>query len=184
MHAFHGIIYVFGVFLIYTGFKLVIQKDKEMDPSKNPLIRLFRRLMPVTEDYHQEKFFVREKGRWSATPLFIVLLVIETTDVIFAVDSIPAILGVTTDPFLVYTSNIFAILGLRALYFALAALMEIFKFLNYGLALILVFVGVKMLIADFYEIPIGYSLGVITGVLALSMLLSVLVPKKKSYGSV
>ena len=178
IHAFHQVMYVFGAFLIYTGFKLLVQKDKEMDLGKNPAVLLFRRFMPVTEDYHGEKFFVREKGRLHATPLFVVLLLIESTDVIFAVDSIPAILGVTTDPFLVYTSNIFAILGLRALYFALAALMKIFQYLNYGLSLILTFVGVKMLIAGFYEIPIGFSLGVIAGILALSMALSLLFPKK------
>lgn len=178
IHAFHQIMYVFGAFLIFTGFKLLTQKEKGLEPDKNPVVRLFRRIMPVTEDYHQQKFFVKEKGRMHATPLFVVLLLIETTDVIFAVDSIPAILGVTTDPFLVYTSNIFAILGLRSLYFALAALMKIFKYLNYGLALILVFVGVKMLIAGFYDIPIGFSLGVIAGMLALSMMLSVLFPKK------
>ncbi len=178
IHAFHQIMYVFGAFLIFTGFKLLVQKDKEMDLGKNPVVLLFRRFMPVTEEYHHEKFFVREKGKLHATPLFVVLLLIETTDVIFAVDSIPAILGVTTDPFLVYTSNIFAILGLRALYFALAALMKLFQYLNYGLSLILAFVGVKMLIAGFYEIPIGLSLGVIAGILVLSMALSLLFPKK------
>ena len=171
-HYFHWITYVFGVFLIYTGFKLMVQKDKQMDPGKNPVLRLFHRFMSVTPDYHREKFFVLERGMWHATPLFVVLLVIETTDVIFAVDSIPAILGVTTDPFLVYTSNIFAILGLRALYFALAALMKIFHYLNYGLAVILAFVGIKMLIVHLYEIPIGISLGIITGVLLLSVVAS------------
>ena len=178
IHAFHQIMYLFGAFLIFTGFKLLFQKDKEMDPGKNPVIRLFHKFMPVTEEYHHEKFFVRLKGRLHATPLFVVLLLIETTDVIFAVDSIPAILGVTTDPFLVYTSNIFAILGLRALYFALAALMKMFQYLNYGLSLILAFVGVKMLIADFYEIPIGLSLGAIAAILAVSMAASFLFPKK------
>ena len=181
IHYFHGIMYVFGAFLIFTGFKLVIQKDKEMDPGKNPVLRLFRRFMPVTDEYHHEKFFVREKNRWHATPLFVVLIVIETTDVIFAVDSIPAILGVTTEPFLVYTSNIFAILGLRALYFALAALMELFRYLNYGLAVILVFMGIKMLMADFYEISIGFSLGIIIGVLVFSIILSMVFPKRERH---
>ena len=178
IHYFHHVLYFFGAFLVYTGYKLLVQKDKDMDPSKNPVLKIFRRFMPVTEEYHHEKFFVRIQDRWHATPLFVVLLVIETTDVIFAVDSIPAILGVTTDPFLVYTSNIFAILGLRALYFALAALMQIFRYLNYGLALILAFVGLKMLMADIYPIPIGFSLGVIVGVLALSMAMSLFFPKK------
>lgn len=178
IHAFHQIMYVFGAFLVFTGIKLFTQKDKELDPGKNPVIRLFHRLMPVTQEYHGGKFFVREKGRMHATPLFVVLLLIETTDVIFAVDSIPAILGVTTDPFLVYTSNIFAILGLRALFFALAALMKMFHYLNYGLSLILVFVGIKMLVADFYEIPIGLSLGAIASMLAVSIAASLFFPKK------
>src|ERR671925_2361402 len=151
----HWIIYVFGALLILTGIKMATQKDKEIHPDKNPVLRLFRRLVPVTEDYHADHFFVKQAGHYAATPLFIVLLVVETTDVIFAVDSIPAILAITVDPLIVYTSNVFAILGLRALYFALAAVMRLFHYLHYGLSAILVFVGVKMLLADFYNIPVG-----------------------------
>jgi tellurite resistance protein TerC len=172
LHHFHWVIYVFGAFLVFTGFKLVFEKEKEVDPSKNPVLKLFRRFMPVTAGYEGDRFFVRHAGRLHATPLFIVLLVVETTDVVFAVDSIPAILAITTDSFIVYTSNVFAILGLRALYFALAGLMGMFRYLHYGLGAILAFVGVKMLIADFYKIPIGLALGVIAGILALTILVS------------
>ena len=178
LHYFHPVIYVFGIFLVFTGVKLGVQKETKMDPGKNPLLKLFRKWMPVTQEYHEGKYFVKEQGVTHATPLFIVLLVIATTDIVFAVDSIPAILGVTTDPFLVYTSNVFAVLGLRALYFALAALMKMFHYLNYGLAAILVLVGVKMLIADFYEVPIGFSLGIILGILVFSILVSIFRPPK------
>lgn len=144
IQQFHWVIYVFGAFLIFTGIKMALQKDKEIYPEKNPVIKLFRRLMPVTQDHDEEsRFFVRKAGRLHATPLFVALLVVETTDVIFAVDSIPAILAITRDPFIVYTSNVFAILGLRALYFALAGIMPMFHYLHYGLSAILVFVGVK-----------------------------------------
>lgn len=180
IHKFHWIIYLFGAFLIFTGAKLFFEKEKEFVPSQNIAVRLFRKLMPVTHDYHGVKFFIREHGKLAATPLFIVLLVIETTDVIFAVDSIPAILSITTDSFIVYTSNIFAILGLRALYFALAGMMQIFHYLHYGLGMILVFVGVKMVSADFFEIPIGVSLGVIAAILAVSMIVSAIFPKRES----
>ncbi|MDP3722526.1 MAG: TerC family protein [Candidatus Omnitrophota bacterium] len=171
---FHWIIYVFGGFLILTGIKLALEKDKEVHPEKNPVLKLFRRFMPMTDRYDGGRFFIREAGRLLATPLFVVLLVVETTDVIFAVDSIPAIFGITLDPFIVYSSNAFAILGLRALYFALAGLMRLFTHLHYGLSAILVFVGVKMLIADLYKIPIGTALGVVAGILALSILVSIL----------
>ena len=174
LHHFHWIIYVFGAFLIFTGIKLALDKDKEIHPEHNPILRLFSRLMPVTKDYVEGKFFVRMHGRLMATPLFGVLLVVETTDLIFAVDSIPAILAITDDPFIVYTSNVFAILGLRALYFALAGIMRLFHYLHYGLAAILVFVGVKMLIAEMYPIPIGIALAVIAGILGLSILASIL----------
>jgi len=148
----HWIIYVFGALLILTGIKMATEKDKEIHPDKNPVLKLFRRLVPVTEDYHADRFFVKQVGHYAATPLFIVLLVVETTDIIFAVDSIPAILGITMDPFIVYTSNVFAILGLRALYFALAGVMRLFHHLHYGLSAILVFVGAKMLLADIYKL--------------------------------
>ena len=174
----HWIIYVFGALLIVTGIKMVTEKDKEIHPDKNPVLKLFRRLMPVTQDYHGDHFFVKQAGHYAATPLFVVLLVVETTDVIFAVDSIPAILGITVDPFLVYTSTVFAILGLRALYFALAGVMLLFHYLHYGLSAILVFVGVKMLLADVYKLPVGVALGVIAGILLIAVLASVLRPRR------
>ena len=174
----HWIIYVFGALLILTGIKMVTEKDKEIHPDKNPVLRLFRRLVPVTQDYHADHFFVKQAGHYAATPLFVVLLVVETTDVIFAVDSIPAILGITVDPFLVYTSNVFAILGLRALYFALAGVMLLFHYLHYGLSAILVFVGAKMLLADVYKLPVGVALGVIAGILLISIVASVLRPRR------
>jgi tellurite resistance protein TerC len=175
----HWIIYVFGALLVLTGIKMAMEKDKEIHPDKNPVLRLFRRLVPVTEDYHADHFFVRRFGHYAATPLFVVLLVVETTDIIFAVDSIPAILAITVDPFLVYTSNVFAILGLRALYFALAGVMQLFHYLHYGLSAILVFVGAKMLLADVYKLPIGVALGVIAGILLISVIASVMRPRQK-----
>jgi tellurite resistance protein TerC len=155
---FHWVIYVFGAFLVLTGVKMTFQKEKEIRPNKNPVIRLFRRLKPVTQEYDEkDRFFRKQSGRLHATPLFIALLVVETTDVVFAVDSIPAVLAITQDPFIVYTSNVFAILGLRALYFALAGVMRFFHHLHYGLSAILVFVDFKMLIADLYKIPVGIA---------------------------
>lgn len=179
IHRFEWIIYVFGAFLVFTGIKLAIKVEKEIDPNKNPVLRIFKKWMPVTESYDEKgRFFVRREGRLFATPLFIVLLVVESTDVVFAVDSIPAILAITTHSFIVYTSNMFAILGLRSLYFALAALMRLFHYLNYGLAFILVFVGIKMLIHDFYHMPVVVALGVILGTLIISVITSVLFPKQ------
>ena len=175
----HWILYVFGALLILTGIKMAMGKDKEIHPDKNPVLKLFRRLMPVTEHYHADHFFVKQGGRYAATPLFIVLLVVETTDIIFAVDSIPAILGITTDPFLVYTSNVFAILGLRALYFALAGVVRLFHYLHYGLSAILVFVGAKMLLADVYKLPVGVALGVIAGILLIAVIASVMRPHQR-----
>jgi tellurite resistance protein TerC len=176
---FHWIIYVFGSLLILTGIKMAVQKNKEIHPEKNPVVNLFRRFMPISGRSEDGKFFVKQDNRLFATPLFVVLLVVETTDLIFAVDSIPAILAVTLDPFIVYTSNVFAILGLRALYFALAGIMNLFHYLNYGLAAILVFVGAKMLIADVYKFPIVVALGVIAGILAVSIIASLLRPRKE-----
>jgi len=173
IQKFHWVIYLFGVFLIFTGIRMGLQRNKEIHPEKNPVLRLFRRFMPVTEDYADGKFFVKRNGRRLATPLLIVVLVVETTDVMFAVDSIPAILAITQDPFIVYTSNVFAILGLRSLYFALAGIMRLFHYLPYGLSAVLVFVGVKMLLVDFYKIPIGMALGVVLGVLTLSVIASI-----------
>jgi tellurite resistance protein TerC len=171
---FHWMIYVFGAFLVITGIKMIGAKGKEMHPERNPVLRLFNRFTPVTKEYEGKKFFVKRDGRWWATPLAVVLLLIETTDVIFAVDSIPAILAITQDPFIVYTSNVFAILGLRALYFALAGIMQMFHYLHYGLATILMFVGSKMLLADVYKVPLGVSLGVIFATLTIAVIASLL----------
>src|SRR3989338_10610315 len=175
---FHWVIYIFGCLLILKGIKMAWQKDKEIHPERNPVVRLFRRLMPVTDRYEGDHFFVRKNQEWLATPLFVVLLLVETTDLIFAVDSIPAILAITLDPFIVYTSNVFAILGLRALYFALAGIMQLFHYLHYGLSAILIFVGAKMLLADIYEIPVGIALGVVASVLLLSVIASVIRPRE------
>ncbi len=177
---FHWILYFFGIFLVFTGIKLLFQKEDEtIEPERNPLVRALRRLMPVTSDYRGEKFFVREAGKLAATPLFVVLLIVETTDLLFAFDSIPAIFAVTQDPFIVYTSNVFAILGLRSLYFLLASVMDKFRFLKAGLSGILVFIGVKMLVMDIYHIPISLSLGVIAGILTISVLASLLIPESE-----
>ncbi len=170
---FHFVIYIFGAFLIFTGIKLVTSKDDDIEPENNPVLKLVRKFIPIKTEYGVGKFFLRESGKLYATQLFVVLVVVETTDVIFAVDSIPAILAITPDPFIVYTSNIMAILGLRALYFALSGIMGMFHYLSYGLCLILVFIGVKMLISDFYKIPIAVALGVIAGVLTISIILSI-----------
>ena len=170
--AFHWIIYVFGGFLIITGIKMLFAGDEKLEPEKNPAVRLLRRVMHITGDYHGQRFFVRNNGRLWATPLLLVLVVVETTDVIFAVDSIPAIFAITLDPFIVYTSNVFAILGLRALYFLLAGILDMFRYLKVGLSFVLCFVGVKMLLVDFYKIPIGISLGVVASILAASILFS------------
>jgi tellurite resistance protein TerC len=179
MRRFEWIAYFFGALLIYSGIKLFTQKEMEIHPEKNPVLRVFRRIMPVTTDYEGGKFFVK-RARLYATPLLIVLLVVETTDLIFAVDSIPAILAITLDAFIVYTSNVFAILGLRSMYFALAGMMELFHYLHYGLSLVLIFVGAKMLVAHYYHIPTVAALGIVAGVLTISVLASVLVPDKKS----
>jgi tellurite resistance protein TerC len=172
LKEFHWIIYVFGAFLIFTGIKMAFHRNEEIHPENNPLVKLLRRLMPVTENYEGDKFFLRRAGTLMATPLFLVLLMVETTDLIFAVDSIPAIFAVTNDPFLVYTSNVFAILGLRSLYFLLANVMDKFQYLKIGLAFVLTFVGIKMVMVDIYKIPVGISLGVIASILAISVLAS------------
>jgi tellurite resistance protein TerC len=178
IEKFHWMIYIFGAFLIFTGIKMAFEKDKEIHPEKNPVLKFFKRIMPVTPEYVDGKFFVKQAGKWFATPLFVVLLIVETTDIIFAVDSIPAILAVTKDPFIVYSSNVFAILGLRALFFALAGFMKLFHHLHYGLSFVLIFVGTKMLISEYFKIPIVISLCVILGALALSIIASLVWPKK------
>ncbi len=176
---FHWMIYLFGALLIFTGINMAMHKDKKLEPEKNPVIKLFKKWFPVTNEYHGDKFFARIDGRKVATPMFIVLLVIETTDVIFAVDSIPAILAITSNPFIVYTSNVFAILGLRALYFALAGIMGLFHYLHYGLSVILIFVGSKMMLVDFFKIPVEISLTVILSILIVSVILSKMFPPKE-----
>jgi tellurite resistance protein TerC len=180
IHRFEWIIYVFGAVLIISGIKMGVEKDKEIHPEKNPVLRLFRRCMPVTDQYEDGKFFVKRNGKLLATPLFIVLLVVETTDIVFAVDSVPAVLAITTDPFIVYTSNVFAILGLRSLYFVLATFVDLFHHLHYGLSAILVFVGAKMIITDFYKIPTGIALSVVAGILLLSVAASLIWPQTKT----
>jgi TerC family integral membrane protein len=180
LNRFHWFIYVFGAILVYSGVKLLRQKDQDIHPEANPVLRGFRKLFPVTDDYQGGKFFVRRGLVRYATPLAVVLLLVETTDLLFATDSIPAVLAVTREPFIVYTSNVFAILGLRSLYFALAGFIEMFHFLHYGLSLILIFIGVKMLLSSYLAIPIGVALGVVAGVLAVSVGLSVVFPKRAS----
>ena len=177
IRRFEWIIYAFGALLLYSGIKLFRQQETEIHPEKNPVLRLFRRLVPVTKDYEGGKFLVRRGGLY-ATPLLIVLLVVETTDLLFAVDSIPAILAITLDAFIVYTSNVFAILGLRSMYFALAGMMEMFHYLHYGLSIVLMFVGLKMLISHYYQIPTAIALGVVAGVLLISVLASIVHPEK------
>ncbi|NDP22820.1 MAG: TerC family protein [Paludibacter sp.] len=176
---FHWIIYIFGAFLIYTGIKMLFHKDEKVEPEKNPLVRLFKKFFPVTDKMHGDKFFVKINSKNVATPLFIVLIIIEFTDLIFAVDSIPAILAISSDTFIIFTSNVFAILGLRSLYFALAGITKYFYYLKYSLSAILVFVGLKMVIAGFYKIPIVNSLLIIIGLLVSAILFSLIFPKKE-----
>src|SRR5438105_12180360 len=173
IRKFHWIIYVFGLLLVYSGIRLVLQRGAQIDPEKNPLLRVFRRLFPVTDEYVDGKFFVQREKRY-ATPLLLVLLVIETTDVIFAIDSIPAVLSITLNTFIVYTSNIFAILGLRSLFFTLSGLMDLFEYLHYGISCVLVFVGAKMLLSHHYPIRTDISLAVIGGILLVTIVASAL----------
>jgi tellurite resistance protein TerC len=173
---FHWVIYIFGAFLVFTGIKLLLRQGDQVHPERNPLFRVFKRFVPLVDGYREGRFAVVENGKRYATPLLLVLVAIEATDLVFAVDSIPAIFAVTTDPFIVYTSNIFAILGLRALYFALAGMMAKFHYLKVGLSFVLVFVGAKMLLAGVYKIPIAVSLGVIVALLGGSVVASLLRP--------
>ena len=179
VNKFHFLIYILGLVLVYTAIKLVTQKDKEIHPEDNPLVRFARKLFRVEPQYDGVRFFKKKDGLLYATPLFIVLLSIETMDVMFAIDSVPAVLGITLDPFIVYSSNMFAILGLRALFFALAGLFHLFRYLIYGLSFILGFAGIKMLIVDFYKIPTLLSLGVVFFFIAASIIASILIPKKE-----
>ena len=180
---FHWAIYVFGGILAATGLKLLLQRNQEIHPERNPIVRLFQRLMPVTTRLSGDRFTVVQNGRRYATPLLLALVAVEVTDLIFAVDSIPAIFAVTSDPFIVFTSNIFAILGLRSLYFMLAGVIDKFVYLKVGLSLVLIFVGIKMLAMDVYKVPIGASLGIIAGILAVSIMASVAVTRSIPAGN-
>lgn len=178
IRRFDWIIYIFGALLVWSGIKLMRQGDAELDPEKNLILKVFRKWMPVTGDYVGEKFWVRQPGLY-ATPLVVVLLVVETTDILFAVDSIPAVLAITLNAFIVYTSNVFAIMGLRSMYFALAGIMDYFEYLHYGLSAVLIFIGTKMLTSHFFKIPIHIALATVIGVLAISVAASLIFPKKK-----
>lgn len=173
---FHWVIYIFGAFLVFTGIKLLAAKESEIHPERNLVIKMFRRLVPCVSEYRGAKFSVKEGGRRYATPLLLVLITIEATDIVFAVDSIPAIFAITTDPFIVFTSNIFAILGLRALYFLLAGMLGKFRYLKVGLGLVLAFVGIKMLVVGLINIPIAISLGMVAGILGISVAASWIFP--------
>jgi len=183
VQRFHAVLYLFGAILVVTAIRLLTSAQEHVQPERNPVVRAFRRFFPVTAEYHGSAMFVRREHRTWATPLFIVLLVVETTDLVFALDSIPAIFAVTHDPFIIYTSNVFAILGLRSLYFLLAGVMNLFRFLRYGLAGVLGFIGIKLLIIDLVEIPIGVSLGVVGAMLGLSVLASIVIPPGRKAGS-
>ena len=178
--TFHWVIYVFGAFLVVTGIKMALVRGDQIHPDRNPLVRLTRRLLPITNGYREDRFVVREGGKWVATPLLLVLLVVESTDLVFAVDSIPAIFAVTSDTFIIYTSNVFAILGLRSLYFLLAGVVEKFYYLKLGLSVVLAFVGVKMLLTDVAKIPIALSLAVIATVIAVAIVASLLRNRRDS----
>jgi tellurite resistance protein TerC len=181
VNRFHWILYGFGAFLIWSGYKLFRESgESETDPSRNLVLRLCRKFLPLSESYENGKFLVRREGKLLATPLLVVLLVVETTDILFATDSIPAILAITRDSFIVYTSNVFAILGLRSLYFALSGLMKVFHYLNYGLAVVLTFIGLKMLLSIRFDIPTWMALAVIAGALGASVLASLWFPKEDS----
>lgn len=180
IQRYHWILFVFGGFLVLSGIKMAIPRKTEPSLENNFFLRGMRKLIPMTDAHEGAAFFIKRDGRWLATPLFAALLMVEATDVIFAVDSIPAVLAVSEDPFIVYTSNAFALLGLRSLYFAVAGLVELFHYLKYGLSAILVFVGTKMLLSDFYKVPIGAALGGILAILAISILASLWFPKTKT----
>jgi len=180
LEKFHFTIYIFGALLVFTGIKMFNHSNSKIEPDKNPVIKFFKKFIPVTQTLHEDKFFIRIDGKRFATPLFLVLILIETTDLIFAVDSIPAILAITQDQFIVYTSNVFAILGLRSLYFALSGIIHRFWLLSYGLAIVLVFVGIKMILIDFYKIPIEWSLLFIAITIASSIFLSLRIKQKSN----
>ena len=186
LQHFEWLTYIFGLILIYGGIKAALEKEGDFDPSEGIVVKFFRKILPLTHEFHGDHFFVREKGprggmHWVATPLFLTLLVVEVSDLIFAVDSIPAVLAITTDPFLVYTSTVFAILGLRSIYFALARVVDYFRYLKFGLSFVLVFVGLKIMLAHYIDIPVSMSLGVIVATLAAATLASIIIkPAQKN----
>ena len=180
LEKFHFTIYIFGALLIFTGIKMFNHGSSKIEPDKNPVLKFFKKFMPVTQTLHEDKFFIRMDGKRFATPLFLVLILVETTDLIFAVDSIPAILAITQDQFIVYTSNVFAILGLRSLYFALSGIVHRFWLLSYAQAIVLIFVGIKMILIDFYKIPIEWSLLFIATIITASIFLSLRIKNKKA----
>lgn len=180
INKFHWMTYIFGGFLVLTGIKMSFYKSDKVNPGKNIFIKIFRRFMPVTDKFRGDKFFIRKMGKLIATPLFICLLAVETTDIVFAIDSVPAVLALSHDPFIVYTSNAFAILGLRALYFALAGIMQMFCYLKYGLTIILVFIGMKMIMANVYQLHISIALGFIAVTLTISIIASIICPQTNS----
>ncbi|MCS7186009.1 MAG: TerC family protein [Armatimonadetes bacterium] len=180
LKKFHWVIYIFGIIVIVSGIKLLMRKEEEIHPERNPVLRLARKFLPITPNYHGQKFFVQLDGKWMATPLMLVLLVVESTDIVFAIDSIPAIFAITRDPFIVFTSNVCAILGLRALYFLLEGMIRLFRYLDEGLAIILVFIGVKMLVSEFYKIPTWVALGFVAAVLTITIVLSLMAERKES----
>lgn len=181
LDTFHWIIYIFGAFLVFTGVRMGLQKDEKVHPERNPILKLVRRILPISENYDRDRFITKVNGKRLLTPLMLVLIVVETTDLVFAVDSIPAIFAVTNDPFIVYTSNVFAILGLRSLYFVFANIIHKFHYLKIGLAIILSYVGIKMLIADFYHIPTFLSLLIIALVLAVAIVASIIRAKRVNH---
>ncbi|MCS7224698.1 MAG: TerC family protein [Armatimonadetes bacterium] len=180
LKRFHWVVYIFGAIVVVSGIKLLRGKTKHIEPQRNPVLRLARKFLPVTPDYEGQRFFVRQGGRLLATPLLLVLIAVETTDLVFAVDSVPAIFAITRDPFIVYTSNVCAILGLRALYFCLEGVIRLFRYLDQGLAIVLIFIGFKMLISEFYKIPTSISLGVVAFILAVTIALSLYQEKKEA----
>ncbi len=179
LKKFHWVVYIFGIIVIVSGVKLLMRKEEEIDPERNPVLRLARRFLPITPNYHGQKFFVRLDGKFMATPLMLVLLVVESTDIVFAIDSIPAIFAITRDPFIVFTSNVCAILGLRALYFLLEGMIRLFRYLDEGLAVILVFIGIKMLVSEFYKIPTWVALSFVAAVLAVTIALSLMAERRE-----
>jgi tellurite resistance protein TerC len=181
IHHFHFVLYFFGAFLIFTGFKLLFSSEKEMNPEDGMIYKISKKYFKMTKNIEGNKFFIKKNGVRYMTPLFLVLLIIESTDLIFAIDSIPATLSVTKNPFIAYTSNIFAILGLRSLYFAFAGVVDLFRFLSYALSVVLIFIGSKMLLANVIEISTGVSLAVVVGTIAISIIASIAIPEKKEH---